>query len=289
MVERKNLNRLAWMVAACGALALVISCSYVHDFGAKVGGSTGDFIENASSLGQAFTLNQKDEATFGRSLAISITNQFKVSDDQQLLAYVNYVGRTLVSASEAPDRHYIFGVLETDKIGAFSAPDGYVFVTHGAIKFAKDEAELAGVLGHELTHVIERHGLKSLQEAMIKDSALKATADAGIQQALPSLNYLGDIITKKGYDQKQEFAADEGSVKLLIAAGYDPNSFLRYMKRMDATQLSDQGGGMMSTHPGIHDRVGKVADQIKDAEVSGGATMKERFRANVFPGMALAE
>jgi predicted Zn-dependent protease len=241
-------------------------------------------------VAQSQTLDERDEEVYGRSLAISITNAYPVSQDEHLLAYVNYVGRTLVTVSSAPDRHYIFGVLETDKVGAFSAPNGYVFVTHGAIKLAQDEAELAGVLGHELTHVINRHGIKSVQAQMLKGGLLQAGSGAArIDQAMPSLNFMGDMVLKNGYDKPQEYEADKGSVQLLIATGYDPHSFLNYMKRLDATQAADEGGGLMSTHPGTHERIGAVAKQIQDSGVVGGATLRERFRAAVFPGVAMAE
>jgi beta-barrel assembly-enhancing protease len=275
-----------WMILGTAALiAAAISCSQVQNFGNQMGGPLGKVIAGSATAAQAETLDEKDEEAFGRSLAISITNEYPVSDDKHLLAYVNYVGQTLVVVSHAPDRHYIFGVLETDKVGAFSAPNGYVFVTHGAIKLAQDEAELAGVIGHELTHVIKRHGLQAVKAEMIKGGLLQAGSGAArIDQAMPSLNYLGDVVTKNGYDKPQEYEADKGSVQLLIAAGYDPNSFLHYMKRLDATQAADEGGGLMSTHPGTHERIGAVAKQIADAKVVGGATLKERFRAAVFPG-----
>jgi beta-barrel assembly-enhancing protease len=280
-----------WMVLGSAALiAAAFSCAQVQRIGNQMGGPVGNIIAGSATVAQSQTLDEKDEEVYGRSLAIAITNEYPVSHDKQLIAYVNYVGETLVTVSSAPDRHYIFGVLETEKVGAFSAPNGYVFVTHGAIKLAQDEAELAGVLGHELTHVINRHGIKAVQAAMFKTGALQAASAASqIDQAMPSLNYMGDVVLRNGYDKPQENEADKGSVTLLIAAGYDPNSFLNYMKRLDATQAADEGGGLMSTHPGTHERIGAVAKQIKDSGVVGGATLKERFHAAVYPPVALAD
>ncbi len=269
------------------AIAALIGCSAVKNIGDSMGGPIGGAVSGAATLGQSANLNENDEATMGRSLAISITNQYPVSSDKQLLTYVNYIGESLVAVSPKPDRHYVFGVLDSDKVGAFSAPDGYVFVTRGAITFAHDEAELAGVIGHELTHVMKQHGLHAVQSEMTKAGLLRiGTSAAGIDQALPALDKAGDVITKNGYDKPQEFEADQGAVELLVAAGYDPNSFLNYLKRLDARQAS--GGGVMSTHPGTHERIARVKQKISDTGTHGGATLADRFRTYVSPGVAMA-
>lgn len=245
-------------------------------------------MSGAATLGQSAMLNENDEAIMGRSLAFTITNTYPVSNDRRLNSYVNYIGQTLVSISHKPDRHYVFGVLESDKVGAFSAPDGYIFVTKGAIASAQDEAELAGVIGHELTHVLKQHGLNAVRSEMTKSGLLKmGAAAAGVEDALPALDAAGDVITKNGYDKPQEFEADQGAVYLLITAGYNPNSFLNYMKRLDAQQSS--GGGVMSTHPGTHERIGKIVERIGSFGAKGGVTLKERFAATMVPGVTLAQ
>lgn len=280
-------TKRAWYSAVLAAVVIgaIIGCAAVKSIGDGLGGPIGGAVSGAATLGQSALLNENDEAIMGRSLAFTITNQYPVSSDKQLNAYVNNIGQTLVSISLKPDRHYIFGVLESDQIGAFSAPDGYIFVTRGAIAFAQDEAELAGVIGHELTHVLKQHGLNAVRSALTKSGLLKiGAAAAGVEDALPALDAAGDVITKNGYDKPQEFEADQGSVYLLITAGYDPNSFMNYVKRLDAKQSS--GGGVMSTHPGTHERIGKIADRIGSFGAKGGVTLKERFKANAAPGVS---
>jgi predicted Zn-dependent protease len=279
--------KLKWIAtAAVIGTIIMIGCAQVQDLGRGVGGPLGGVITGVATASQAGTLTEKDEDTFGRCLAVSVTNRYKVSSDRKLVTYVNYIGHTLEAVSSRPDRHFIFGVLETEQVGAFSGPNGYVFITRGAIDLGQDEAEIAGVLGHEMTHVINQDGLNAVKGEMIKSGLLQAgTAAAGVQQAMPALDQMGNVVLVNGYDKPQEFDADKGSVQLLVDAGYDPNSFLNYLKRLDAKQAANGGGGLMATHPGTHERIGKVATLIAEKHLAGGVTLRDRFLANAdLPG-----
>ena len=87
-----------------------------------------------------------------------------------------------------------------------------------------------------------------------------------------------DVLTRQGYDQKQEFAADQDGVKIMAAAGYNPRSYLAFLQRLQAAGAAG-GGQLMSTHPGIGDRVAKVSAEINGMR-PGGATLPQRFRDN---------
>ena len=150
---------------ALGAATLIaVVCGCGSTFMKKMGedtGPVGKMFRGFNEVHDARQLSEADEDELGKSVAILITNRYPPSDDKKLIQYVNLVGYTLVESSRKPDKQYTFGVLETDDIGAYSGPNGYVMITHGAIKSMQDEAELAGVLAHELTHVIDRHGLEA--------------------------------------------------------------------------------------------------------------------------------
>jgi beta-barrel assembly-enhancing protease len=273
-----------WKWLAFAAAALLVACGEVEHYGEKAKQAISGVGEGMSESMHAQTLGEKDEPAFGRSLAISITNQYPPSDNKALLAYVNYIGYTLVSVSPKPDRHYMFGVLDTDAVGAFSGPDGYIFVTRGAILFAHDEAELAGVIGHEMTHVLNQDGLDAAKGAMTQAGITKATVSmAGVDQASPVVDKMSQAVLSTGFDKPQEYAADKGSMELMMAAGYDPLSFLHFLKRLEVAQQENSGGGFMSTHPGVHDRIARLAENIGLAGIPGGATMHDRFYATVYP------
>jgi predicted Zn-dependent protease len=165
-------------------------------------------------------------------------------------------------------------------------------VTRGALKSMRDEAELAGVLAHELTHVIEQHGLKAAKAAAAQAGYLQAVSSVLQTDSISKFIGAGiSAITVNGYDKPQEYAADAGAVDLLVAAGYDPHSYGNYLSHLAAMQQSipqTRPGEVaanvqkiMSTHPGIADRYRVVADKIAAAGNPGGSTMKARFRTYV--------
>jgi len=291
-----------WPVLICTLFALVIAvgigCTVTHNIAYKISPGVGKWVDDVSSVHDARALGEADEDELGKSVAILITNRYEPTHNQKLVEYVNLVGFTLVSASSKPDRHYVFGVLDTDDIGAYSGPNGYVMVTRGALESMHDEAELAGVLAHELTHVIDQHGLTAARTAAQKAGWMDATkAVLPVAQVTNFIDQGVDGITRSGYDRPQEADADSGAVKLLIAAGYDPRSYARYLSHIAELQRESgppttQPGNVtatyakiMATHPGINDRFIAVTRLIGDAGPAGatGATLPDRFKSYVMP------
>ncbi|HEX4797234.1 MAG TPA: M48 family metallopeptidase [Humisphaera sp.] len=268
----------------------------MQNVGHKIGGPVEGFMNGIGEVHDARQLGDADEDELGKAVAILVTNKYAPSDNKKLIQYVNLVGYTLVSASKKPDGHYVFGVLDTDDIGAYSGPNGYVMITRGALHSMRDEAELAGVLAHELTHVLDQHGLAAARNAAQKAGYMDATkAVLGSSNATKFIDSGVDAVVRNGYDKPQEDDADAGAVQLLIAAGYDPHSYASYLAHLAAlqeaapqptTQTSQSAALMkqiMSTHPGIPDRLQAVTKQIADAgaTASGGATLKNRFNGMV--------
>jgi predicted Zn-dependent protease len=298
MNTRSLLRKPAWI---CGifvlGIAAVYGCNVMHNVGHTIGPGAEKFVDNLSSVHDARQLGDADEDELGKSVAILITNRYEPTHSQKLVEYVNLVGYTLVSASAKPDRHYVFGVLDTDDIGAYSGPNGYVMVTRGAIQSMSDEAELAGVLAHELTHVIDQHGLAAARTAAQKAGYMDAAKMVlPVAQVTNFIDNSVEAVTRNGYDKPQEADADSGAVKLLIAAGYDPHSYARYLAHVAALQeaagpapttrpdqVSTAYKQIMSTHPGIGDRYKAVTREIADAgaAANGGATMPDRLKSYV--------
>jgi predicted Zn-dependent protease len=284
-IKKKQLIRVGSVAAAIA----LIGCAAAHQIATQYGGKNADLFNGGITALEGFTPVDKVTASkYGKSMAIAVTNEYKVSDNQKQQIYVNYIGQTLAAASAHPNDHYLFGVLDkADEVEAFSGPDGYIFITSGALNKAQDEAEVAGILAHEMTHVQKQHGIQAVQRGKVQQGLMQgashfANASAGIQQALP---WADDLVTNQlhgHYDQPSELEADKGAVDLLIAAGYDPNSLLNFMNRIGQEQQSNPSSNVMSTHPDMKSRAAAVESQIKAAGVTGGATLADRFKANVF-------
>jgi len=249
--------------------------------GGAIGGTEGALLTAGGTAADAAALSERQEDGLGQSVAIAITSQFGVVSNEALNRYVTLVGLTVASSSKRPDGNYLFGVVNTPQINAFSGPNGYILITRGAIEAMQDESELAGVLAHEIAHVANHDGL----EAVRTGGYLAAFQQAGsaVSSELALLNAATDgaieVITKKGYGQPQEFKADKDAVKILIAAGYDPNGFKRFLERMNSG-----ASGSLSTHPGKEKRVALVSKEIDErftAKNRTGVTLKDRFLKNV--------
>ena len=235
----------------------------------------------AGHLVNAAGMSEKDEDALGQSVGVAVTNRYHLVTDQALLKYVNLVGFTVASASSRPGGNYVFGVLETPEVNAMSGPNGYIFVTRGALAMMRDEAELAGVLAHEIGHVCSHDGLEQVKGAEQRAALAEGAQMSGRTAGFAGIADMGvDVITKQGFSQPQEFAADKSGVVIMTAAGYDAASYLRFLQRLQAAEGRAGGGRFMSTHPGVGERVGKVSGQLATVR-AGGATLAERFQANV--------
>src|SRR4051812_12801374 len=135
---QKRTKRTIRILAATAVVA-VIGCATVKQIGQAYGGKTGQYITGAAEMGEGLAPVDKVTADkYGRSVAIAATNNYTLSPSQPLQVYVNYIGQTLAASSKKPNDHYIFGVLDKDdEVGAFSGPNGYIFITSGTLKKAQ--------------------------------------------------------------------------------------------------------------------------------------------------------
>jgi predicted Zn-dependent protease len=204
-------------------------------------------------------------------------------NDQRLNDYVIMIGRTLADQTERDPGGWMFGVLDTDVVNAYSGPGGYVFVTRGALRRMHDESELAGIMGHEVGHVIRKHGTNAAARANLLTGGLQigqaATGNQSISAAFPLFDFVGDVVINKGWGRAEEGEADADGARIAAAAGYDPNGLVRFLQRMQTEQGS--GANVLSTHPGLAERVQSVSSQIQRENLGRGVTNQERFASYV--------
>jgi beta-barrel assembly-enhancing protease len=272
--------------AGCGALAALLvaggcganSPLNSERLGNFVGGPTGQLIKAGGHEANAMALSEKDEDAMGQATGAQLTSHYGVYDDVHVETYVTLVGLTVASASPNPGGNYVFGILNTDEVNAFSGPNGYVFITRGCLEKMQNEAELAGVLAHEISHVCHHDGLnqvkKAEENAAVSDAVSAADKTGQFSQATDTLV---TVVTQTGYTQPQEFAADQSGVKIMTAAGYDPHCYLHFLQRLQQLQGMAGGGSIMSTHPDMKDRVEKVQAEIVAMNDPTGQILADRF------------
>lgn len=233
-------------------------------------------------------VDDKGEAEIGSGVAANLLGAVPLVQDEKLQAYVNRLGLWLALQTERADLPWRFGVLDSDSINAFAAPGGYVFVTRGLLLRMRSEAELAGVLAHEIGHVLKRHHLQAIQK----------NAQTGILAGLASLAadnaQRGDLAQKaigagtelyaRGLDKDDEFEADRIGVVLAARAGYDPYGLPAVLQTLEAMNAQDSSLALMfKTHPAPGQRL-----QLLDAAMTGKLEryaaqpqMAERFEKTV--------
>ena len=199
-----------------------------------------------------------------------------VYDDIEIGAYVAEIGGRLVKNSELPNLEFRFTVLNSPGVNAFALPGGYVYVTRGLLALANSEAELAGVLAHEIGHVTARHAAQRYNRA-IATSLGTAILGAVVQSpGVDQLAQIGGELFLKGFSREQEFQADTLGVRYMSRVGYNPEAQAAFLRTLSShsdleRQLAgrdgrDSGQDFFATHPRTEDRVLKA---IAAAQVSG--------------------
>ena len=227
------------------------------------------------------------EIDFGRGVAAKILGKYPILKDQEKVNYVSQIGTGISAQLGRPELRYYFGILDTEDINAYAAPGGYIFVTTGALELMRNEAQLAGVLAHELAHIDQKHIVKQLN-LQSSDRSLTsgiaqilggATLSAKI--ALERLNDLAfKMLMEEGLSKKDEADADQKALEMLISTGYDPQSYLDYLLSLKPHLEQGQAKVLSKTHPTIGTRIKLLSEFISKHELDSihGKKNEKRFK-----------
>ena len=218
---------------------------------------------------------EESSEEWGESLKTLAQLRGEVSTDEEI-----EIGANLTSG--LPWR---FGVIESDGINAFAAPGGYVVITLGLYQLLENEAQLAGVLAHEISHVVRKHHLTALQETLkrdlLSDLAVAVVDSKKEHTAMRKLIRSGLQLYTTGLDRKYEYEADLRGVVLAARAGYDPYAFLDVLTTIDSINPdSAELTVMMNTHPPTAERLDTLARKMDDKldSYAPGVDNAGRFR-----------
>jgi predicted Zn-dependent protease len=227
--------------------------------------------------------SESDEITLGKDIAGKLLGAAPLVNDPALQDYVNKLGLWVALQSERPTLPWHFGVLDTDSVNAFAAPGGYVFITRGMLQRMHDESELAGVLAHEISHVVAKHALIAMRQGKLSGVLGEKLADYAARRSKPEYAKLvsaGTELYVRGLDQKDEFAADRMGVVLAARAGYDPYGLPAVLQTLASLDPKDDAVSLMfKTHPDPEKRLELVTGAMErrlDA-YAGQAKLKDRF------------
>jgi predicted Zn-dependent protease len=207
------------------------------------------------------------EIALGKGLAQEVERSAKLIDDPVVTEYVNRVGQNLVRNSDAKVP-FTIKVIDSDVVNAFALPGGFFYVNSGLILRADSEAELAGVMGHEIAHVAARHGTKDATKGELINLASiplimlgpGGWAGYGLYQGLNFAIPLSFL----QFSRAHEAEADYLGLQYMYKAGYDPNAFITFFEKIEADEKKQPGTipKLFSTHPPTPDRVKNIQGEI---------------------------
>lgn len=247
---------------------------------------------NPATGKQSFTgfMSKEKELQVGAEEHPKIVEKFGGKlNDRGLAKYVRALGRKLAKTSEMPDLPWTFTVLNNVQVNAFALPGGYVYVTRGLLALASDEAELAGVLSHEIGHVTARHSAQRYSSSIAANLGVQILGvlsnQAGLGRTGADIAALGANVALKSYSREQELESDMLGVRYMTRVGYDPEALVSFFAKLRAHQTLEakEAGGdandvdkhnILATHPRTTDRIEQaitLADQNGQKALRRGA------------------
>ena len=197
--------------------------------------------------------------------------RFGVVQDAAVHKYVTLVGAVLVTNSSRPNLPWTFIVLDTDAVNAFAAPGGFVHITKGALAMMANEAELAGVLGHELIHITEKHTIAYLKKSAATGLAMDASGKGDNKISAAVVGKMKDVVLQ-GFGRKEEMESDEKGLALANKAGYAPSGLGGFLQKLaDRNKTSTEKRGLFASHPEMNDRIKKLGELAAKMNVDGHA------------------
>ena len=238
-------------------------------------------------------VSTQQEVQMGQQEAQQVNAQLPMVQDAVINSYVNSLGNRIAKLTSRGDLQWQFQVVNSDVVNAFALPGGFVYVNRGVLARASNMSEVAGVLGHEIEHVVRRHSVKQMEQAQGADvgvgilCALTGVCQSGLAQA--AIQVGGTAVFAK-FSRTDEVQADEGGFNNVMRAGISPRGMYTFFQKLLAEEQQSGGGNAaawFSDHPGTEDRIADIQQMLNQVPASqlnalqtndsGFATMKARL------------
>jgi len=288
-------------LAIAATLAFAALPALAFDIGKVIDIGRQAVQQQGSPMAREFS--QEDEIGLGNALTASFLGAAPLHPDAGLQRYVNRVGKWIALHSDRADLPWTFSVIDTETINAFAMPGGSIIVSSGLVKRLNSEAELAGVLAHEIAHVVKKHQLTAIQSSMKADfwkgvgtsvasdrirmgggvvgSTVGSIAKPYVLDA--AANVIKDGVFLRPLDRGLETDADQLAIVLATRAGYDPYGLVGALQMLAQHKGEPDGASLFSTHPSAADRLADLEKFVPTVETYAKSPqlLEARFRQNV--------
>ena len=216
-------------------------------------------------------IGDSEERSLGAKMAAQVQAENTFVTDPVIADYVNRLGQRIVRLSDRPDIPYQFKVIESKQVNAFALPGGYVYVYTGLLRQLDTECQLAGVLGHETSHIVARHGVKRLQEGLGLE-VLSSAIFGGSSETTKAVVGQGLGLLLQGYGRQAEREADSYGVIYAARAGMNPEGMVQVLEKLDKLSGGKSGfwENLASDHPPAAERAASVRAEIHSKGLDAG-------------------
>jgi beta-barrel assembly-enhancing protease len=224
-------------------------------------------------------ITEEEEIKLGADVSSKIRTRFGVVQDSEVHKYVTLVGTLLTEQTTRPKLPWTFIVLDTDGVNAFAAPGGFVHITRGALALIKSEAELAGVMGHEIAHVAQKHTINAIRKSKaVQIGTSETLSNRGtFLDALANRTY--EMVLENSFDRADELDADKEGILLVQKAGYAGTGLSEFLARLaERNKGQAEKNGLFASHPETQERIGKVKQL---AGSKPGAVVAARYTSTI--------
>jgi beta-barrel assembly-enhancing protease len=266
------------MIRLILAVTFAAVCSPAY---AQLGGLLNK-VQKAAEQKEKFdelNITDEEERQIGEDVSAKIRARFGVAQDGPVHQYVTLVGLSVARESERPKLPWTFIVLDTDGVNAFASPGGLVHITRGALGLLKNEAELAGVLAHEIGHVAHKHTVNAIK----KSNAVQMGTGTALKDRGSFLNQLSnkayEMVLENAFDRGDEVDADKAAVQYTQKAGYAPATLADFLTRLDERNKDQpERNGLFASHPETQERIDKIR---QTAGAKRGANGEARYKQHI--------
>ena len=239
----------------------------------------------ATAPGCAPALTTQQEVQVGAEYAAQLNRQLPLVRDGAINSYINDLGNRLARQADPRGIRYTFYVVNSDAVNAFAVPGGHIYVNRGLIERAANLSELAGVLGHEVAHVSERHSVERLQKAQNANTGLGVLygiilggRDPGAVEQI-GIQGVGSAVFA-GYSRDAEREADAVGVQVVTRAGIDPQGMVTFFQKLLQEERRTPGAlQWFATHPGTEERIARVQQTIQQTPGARGGNLATNDRS----------
>jgi predicted Zn-dependent protease len=233
----------------------------------------------SGGIGGGGSVSLEDEWRLGDQLAQEVRSQVHLSNDAELVSYVRSVGERIHAQTPLANLPFDFQVVDDPSINAFALPGGHVYVNSGLIAQADHANELAGVLAHEISHVVARHSIKQMEKAQginALGSILLGQNPSQVSVLLANVLAGGTMARFSRADEKQ---ADDLGLQYMVAAGYNPNGMVTMFQKLLALEKGSPNAveKFFLDHPVTQDRINDVSSRIARMGATGGTVDEPGF------------